>query len=200
MAKKKIDSKKSGWGGRREGAGAKPRKRIRGGSHTGRAPFTSRQPIYIGMLADEGLPSMRERKALVAAHLALGRGSDRFGFRIVHYLIEKNHLHMVVEAKDRDSLGRAMKGLGIRMAKALNREWGRKGVVFGERYRSQVLKTKAEVRGILDGLRAAKKTRVDRLASSEAWSSDELGLREIAREEGIGPAAPKTRLLIDAGK
>lgn len=202
MSKKTLDSNKGSWGGRRAGAGAKPKKKIRGGVHSGRPPFTAKQPLYVALVADEGLPSMRARKSLIAAHVSLARQSGRFGFRIVHYHIEKNHLHMVVEAKDRESLGRGMKGLGIRLAKALNRAWGRKGAVFSERYLSQVLSSASEVDAVLDGL-AERKRRDGVQCSSEAWLRDEeggLGLRELAREEDIEPGVPKTKLLIDAGK
>jgi hypothetical protein len=41
---------------------------------------------------------------------------------------------MIVEAPDAESLGRAMKGLEVRMARALNRLMDRRGPVFADRY------------------------------------------------------------------
>ena len=60
-----------------------------------------------------------ERDALIEAFRA---GAKRFGFRLVHYAILTNHLHFIVEAKDRQALSRGMQGLLIRIARRLNNE------------------------------------------------------------------------------
>src|SRR3954470_22046876 len=57
-----------------------------------------------------------------------------------------NHVHLLVEAPDRRALGRAMKGLGVRVARALNRVMKRRGRVIGDRYHAHVLRTPAEVK------------------------------------------------------
>ena len=67
----------------------------------------------------------------------------------MHYSVQANHLHLIVEAKDRETLARGLQGLCIRVAKALNRVWGRKGTVFSDRYHDHVLRTPREVRNAL---------------------------------------------------
>ena len=42
-----------------------------------------------------------------------------------------------------------MQGLAIRIARGLNRLWGRKGKVFADRYHDRVLRTPREVRNAL---------------------------------------------------
>ena len=51
---------------------------------------------------------------------------------------------MIVEAPDMESLWRAMKGLEVRMARALNKVLRRKGTVFADRFHAHVLKTPTE--------------------------------------------------------
>jgi REP element-mobilizing transposase RayT len=97
----------------------------------------------------EGLPSCRSKRAYAALRAAFGAGRDRFGFRLVHYSVQSNHLHFVVEAKDQRALSRGMQGLLIRVAKALNRAWSRAGSVFADRYHARVLRTPREVRNTL---------------------------------------------------
>jgi hypothetical protein len=46
------------------------------------------------------------------------RGRERFGFRLIHFSVQGNHLHLLVEAQDEKSLARGMQGLGVRIAKA----------------------------------------------------------------------------------
>ena len=42
-----------------------------------------------------------------------------------------------------------MQGLCVRIARALNRLWSRRGTVFGDRYHGRILKTPREVRSTL---------------------------------------------------
>ena len=65
----------------------------------------------------------------------------RNGFALIHYSIQQDHLHLMVEVKDRRKLSRGLQALGIRLAKALNSLWHRRrGSVFAERYFAAALK------------------------------------------------------------
>ena len=137
------------WGGKRTGAGRKPNGRRAGESHRTRAPLASRFPVHVNVKLKEGLPSLRratERDALIEAFRA---GAERFGFRLVHYAILRNHLHFLVEARDRRALSRGMQGLLIRVARRLNRVWDRAGKVFADRYHDVILRTPQQVRNAL---------------------------------------------------
>lgn len=72
---------------------------------------------------------------------ALAGGQHRFGFRLVHYSVQSNHLHLIAEAADRRSLSRGVQGLNIRVARAINRGLERRGRVFADRYHPRALKT-----------------------------------------------------------
>ena len=68
---------------------------------------------------------------------------------MVHYSIQTDHVHMIVEAKDRPALGRGMKSIGARLARAVNRVFRRSGRVLADRYHLHVLRTPKEVRHAL---------------------------------------------------
>jgi putative transposase len=76
---------------------------------------------------------------------AFAKGCDRLGFRLVHFSVQGNHLHLVVEAPDEVRLARGLQGLAVRIARRLNRLMGRTGKVFADRYHSHVLRAPAEV-------------------------------------------------------
>ena len=80
---------------------------------------------------------------------AFGAAKERFGLRLVHYSVQGNHLHLLVETTASEALGRAMQGLGIRIARRLNAELGRRGKVLADRYHARPLKTPREVRNAL---------------------------------------------------
>ncbi|MCY2960678.1 MAG: transposase, partial [Planctomycetota bacterium] len=88
-------------------------------------------------------------RTLVVLRDALSAGADRFGFRLVEYSIQTNHLHLIAEAEDERSIARGMQGLLVRVAKALNRAWERRGKVLCDRYHARILRTPRDVRTAL---------------------------------------------------
>ena len=79
----------------------------------------------------------------------IGAAQQRFGFRVVHFSVQQDHLHLIVEAADRRSLGRGMQGLTIRLARRLNRLLERKGKLFTDRYHAEQLTTPSQVRNAI---------------------------------------------------
>src|SRR5262249_32939837 len=67
-------------------------------------------------------------------------------FRLCHYAILNDHLHFLVEGRDRNALSRGIQGLLVRVAKTLNKLWSRRGKLFADRYHDRILKTPREVR------------------------------------------------------
>jgi putative transposase len=120
-----------------------------GVSHQTREPLASRFPVHVVLRLDEGLPTLRNKRAYQVLRRSFAAGCDRFGFRLNHYSVQGTHLHFIVEAKDRESLSRGLKGLAVRIAKGLNKLWSRKGRVFGDRYFDRILRTPLEVKNAL---------------------------------------------------
>jgi REP element-mobilizing transposase RayT len=90
----------------------------------------------------------RERElALIRSRFEIA--AQRFDVRLIEYSVQSNHLHLIVETKDECSLARAMKGLWVRIARALNRLWQRSGAVLDDHYHARALKTPREVRNAL---------------------------------------------------
>ena len=88
--------------------------------------------------------NLRTHRCFRALRRAFERGCRRFGFRLVHFSVQGNHMHFIVEAPDTVALGRAMKGLEVRMARALNKVMQRRGTVFADRYHSHLLRSPRE--------------------------------------------------------
>jgi REP element-mobilizing transposase RayT len=135
-----------GWGGKREGAGPKPKGARAGVSHRTRAQLESRFPVHVTMRVRDGLPSLRAGTAhgLLARTLAEPCRVAQFG--LVGYSVMSNHVHLVCEAHDAHELACGIQSLAVRIALRLNRMWGRLGSVFADRYHSRILRTPREVR------------------------------------------------------
>jgi hypothetical protein len=76
-------------------------------------------------------------------------GCERGEFRVCHYSIQGDYVHLVVEAAGKEALGRGMKSVGIRLARSVNRVYGRKGPALFGRYHLRILNTPREVRNAL---------------------------------------------------
>lgn len=73
----------------------------------------------------------------------------RTTFRVVHFSVQKTHLHLIVEADDKNALTDGLRALQIRIAKRLNALAKRKGRVFSDRYHARVCTTPSDTRAAL---------------------------------------------------
>jgi len=134
------------WGGKRKGAGRKPVRARAGVRHRRRPVLKARFPVHVTWRMRDEVWNLRSRRCFTALSRAFWGGSDRFGFRLVHYSVQGNHVHLLVEARDERALSRGMNGLGVRVARGLNRVMKRRGKVLEDRYHAHILRTPTEVR------------------------------------------------------
>jgi putative transposase len=140
------------WGGRREGAGRKRVAARRCVEHRPRPVHKRRHPVHVTLRARPGLPSFRAQRIseMVRSILwAQRKRRYRNDFQVVEFSIQENHLHMIVEASDKDMLRSGVSGLVIAFAKRLNNMLSRKGKVWGDRWHGRELHTPQEVRNAL---------------------------------------------------
>jgi REP element-mobilizing transposase RayT len=89
--------------------------------------------------------NLRSSRSYRRIQRAFNKARSRFGMRLIHFSILGNHLHLIVEADDSHALSRALQGLCIRIAKALNAMMGCSGAVFSDHYWSRQLRTPTEL-------------------------------------------------------
>jgi putative transposase len=133
-------------GGARAGAGRPPKGNAAGVSHLRRPSHSARHPLHVTLRVQRGVSSLRQGNVFVRVRKALANGKERFGFSLVHFSVQSNHLHLIAEADDQRALARGVQGLSIRVARAVNRELQRKGRLFADRYHARALKTPRAVR------------------------------------------------------
>lgn len=134
--------KPTGHGGWRPGAG---RPAGHGASHQRRPSLSKTAPLHVTLRLAAGVPSIRRVSTARVVQAAIKQAHSN-DFRVVHFSIMANHLHLLVEAANREALTRGMHRLTIRLALRMNAALRRKGTVFGERYHARALKTPREVR------------------------------------------------------
>jgi hypothetical protein len=99
--------------------------------------------------AHHALPSLRSPRFVREAEQSFRYACERGRFRPAHYSIQADHAHMIVEAATARDLASGMKSIGSRLARAMNRVFGRRGRVLADRYHAQILRTPCEVRNAI---------------------------------------------------
>lgn len=190
-------------GGRRRGAGrpAGPRPRVR---HRKRPLHRRWCPLHVTLRAAPRFPSLRAQVLYRVVEGAI-RATRPEGFRVVHFSVQRDHVHTVIEAVDSATLTRGMRSLTVRIAMRLNRALGRtRGRVFGDRYHRHDLEKPRVVRNVLVYVLANFKKhehvsdgrpRLDP-CSSAAWFDG--WITELPPPTRPAPTQPaRTRLLAD---
>jgi REP element-mobilizing transposase RayT len=140
--------KRTGRGGPRAGAGRPrgPRPRV---LHRERVAVPVDCPVHVTIRVRPGVLSLRDGKLVHEWRRSLREASERGAFRVAHYSLQGDHVHLIVEAHGKAALANGMKSIGARLARAVNRTAHRAGPVLDGRYHHRSLRSPREVRRAL---------------------------------------------------
>ena len=142
-------------GGRREGAGRPPRPTWvpRLVPHASRPLHKSAHPVHLTLRARRDVGAFFRTQLLfpiveraIRATNCVDGGS---AFRIVHFSVQTNHVHLIIEANDKVAMRRGAAGLSVRAARAINRAMGRRGSIWADRYHTLTMTTPRHVRNTI---------------------------------------------------
>ena len=168
--------------------------------------------MHVTLRIRRGIRSLRRFELCAAIFRcfrdAAKRGPRTGSFRVVHFSVQTNHLHLLVEAGSKRSLGRGLQGLASSIARRTNRKLGRRGALFADRYHARELTSPLEVRrAILYVAKNAEKhpepfSDQESLVrggidpcSSAAWAAD-IWARPPPRPEKDPPTQPPATWLL----
>jgi len=134
------------WGGRRENAGRKNNTKTV--NHMRRPTISLNRPMHITMRLKKDLPNLRQKRTLAAFARRVHRAKD-FGLHVLHFSLQSNHLHMIVEATTRRQLANGLRSLGGSFGKYLRRRKGGTGAIFHGRYHLRVITSARQMRNTL---------------------------------------------------
>jgi REP element-mobilizing transposase RayT len=161
-------------GGRRPGAGRKRAVHNKyDPSHATRPALSARHPVHVMLRTLASVPRLRQRDGFDAIRAVLLFFIGGVDFRVVHISIQRNHLHLVVEAANKDALRRGMQRFAIRAARELNARFAREGKVFAFRYQAKAVKSADYARNVLSYvLNSWRRHREDRYTGETSMPFD----------------------------
>ncbi len=142
-------------GGKRRGAGRPPKGERAGAPHKRRPAVKPSTPVHVTLRVGGAVTNLRRRdmyRALREATIVVAKHED---VRIVHVSIQKNHVHLLVEAEGKAALAKGMKAFQVSAAKKINRRLPlvdgrrRRGAVFPDRYHMEVITSPQQARHAL---------------------------------------------------
>jgi REP element-mobilizing transposase RayT len=167
-------------GGRRPGAGRKPRGPRASERHKTRPVHHARCPVHVVLRVVRDVGSLRRRRAYQAFREAVIVAARRDDFRIVHLSLQRTHVHRLVEAADKLALARGLQGFQISAARHLNRALAavrggtpRRGTVFPDRYHAEPIGSPRQARHAMNYvLNNWRKHREDVVGEAARWRVD----------------------------
>jgi REP element-mobilizing transposase RayT len=201
------------WGGVRAHAGRKPTgqfgrdrrgRPVSGVGHGPRPALDARHPLHVTLRATNGFPSMRHLAVAKEIGKVLKRRARRdLPCRVVHFSIQRDHIHLIVEAADRVALSRGIQGLASGIARVVNRTTGCEGMkLWRDRYHARPLRTPTEVRRALiyvlrNGLKHGSTAFAVDPCSSAAWFDGFAGRAPVRTNPA--PTVPAATWLLATG-
>jgi len=112
--------------------------------HGRRPDHEPRHPVQVTMRASNS-PNLRSAAIFAVVRRSIAR-AHKPRFHVIHFSVQQDHLHFIVEADDRIALRNGVRGLAIRIALAVNRVAKRRGSLFIDRFHARTLSSPREVR------------------------------------------------------
>src|SRR5712692_2023351 len=172
-------------GGKRRGAGRKPNGPRPLVSHKERPRFAKPAPVHVTMRVRDHVWNLRSRRCFHRIRACFEKALGRFAARLIEFSVQVNHLHLIVEADDNESLSRAMQGLCIRIAKSLNALMRRPGAMFSDHYHSRLLRSPTE---LVNAIRYVLGNAAHHFGSAGPDPFSSEGLQPDDRERFLGRA------------
>jgi hypothetical protein len=107
--------------------------------HLERPALGRDEAAHVTWKALPDLGDLGRTQMIAAVAEACAEGDGRFGLEILHVGVIDTEIHVVCKAPGRRALAHGLQGLGIRIAKSMNRVLRRKGKAFADRYAVEVL-------------------------------------------------------------
>jgi REP element-mobilizing transposase RayT len=142
-------------GGKRKGAGRKPKGARAGSPHEERPEVKPKHALHVVLRAVPAVGNLRRREMYKAMREATIVAAVREQIPIVHISLQRNHVHLLVEAENKQALARGMQGFQISAARTINTILGtdkyrrRRGPVFADRYHLEVITSPTRARHAL---------------------------------------------------
>lgn len=117
--------------------------------HTCRPHIRMKTPLHLTIKVRSNKADIQNKIILKALHRAIMRARIK-GLKVLHYALEYNHVHLLIEADNNKNLHKGMQAFGITIAKAINKFKRDKGAVYKHRYHFRQISSLRDFSNVLN--------------------------------------------------
>jgi len=126
----------------------RPAKNDRAIRHIERPKFHRMRSLHLTIKIRENKADIQNKRILIRLAHSIQRARLQ-GLKVLHFALEYNHVHLLVEAGSHEILHKAMQALGISFAKGINKIKSRKGAVYKHRYHFRQISTPRDLKNVI---------------------------------------------------
>lgn len=195
---KQLEFKKTGgWGGKRRGAGRPNRSGTP--NHMARQKVDFKKPLHVTLKLKEGIHITLRTSDMLVAFQQSAEKARKHQLHVIHFSLESNHLHLIVECANNKALADGMKSLAGSFGRAIRKCCGGRGAVFKGRFHLQVFKSPTQMKNGLAYVLLNQSKHEKLIPYNDRYSSAEYfgeWKKLLGREIGpLLPHKPKFRKL-----
>ena len=116
--------------------------------HVKRPKISKLTALHLTIKVRSNKADIKSKSILKALHHAIKRARLK-KLKIIHYTLEYNHLHVLVECHNNKILHQGMQAFGISLSKAINRIKRLKGAVYKHRYHFRKCTSRRDYKNVL---------------------------------------------------
>jgi REP element-mobilizing transposase RayT len=117
--------------------------------HTKREMIKKDTVLHLTLKIEKNKANLKNKSILKALQHSIKKARS-LGLKVIHYTLEYDHVHLLIEASDKISLGKGMQSLGISFSKGINKIKKQTGKVFKTRYHFRKLNSPREIKNALN--------------------------------------------------
>jgi len=117
--------------------------------HTCRPLIKKSTPLHLTIKVRSNKADIQNKIILKALHRAIMRARIQ-GLKVLHYALEYNHVHLLIEADNNKLLHKGMQAFGITIAKAINKFKSNKGTVYKHRYHFRQISSLRDFKNVMN--------------------------------------------------
>jgi REP element-mobilizing transposase RayT len=114
--------------------------------HRSRPEIPRARPVHVTIKSNKNIiPNLRSKVFYKEIRQGMKRARI-LGIRIIHFSVQRDHVHMLIEAENKKQLGESMRALSISLSKRFSFTLKKKVKALKNRYHLHILKSLQEIK------------------------------------------------------
>ena len=116
--------------------------------HISRPLIKKASSLHLTVKIKKNKAEMKNKAVLAILKRAI-RNARKQGLKVIHYSLEYDHAHLLVEVDNNQVLGKGMQAFGVTIAKAINKLKRDSGGVYKHRYHFRQISSSRELKNVM---------------------------------------------------